>query len=55
MARLLNESGERDDVRSAVEDNIYTFGWTGSEANYYARYEAPITKLSLHPHPSVSG
>ena len=55
MARLLNEFGDRDDVRSAVEDNIYTFGWTGSETNYYARYEAPMTELSLHPHPSVSG
>ena len=55
MARLLDEFGEREDVRWAIEDNIYTFGWTGSETTYYAQYEKPLSELSQHPQPAVAG
>ena len=55
MARLLDEFGEREDVRRAIEDNIYTFGWAGSETTYYAQYEKPLGELSEHPQPAVAG
>ena len=55
MARLLDEFGEREDVRRAIEDNIYTFGWAGSETTYYAQYEKPLSELSQHPQPAVAG
>ena len=55
VARLLDEFGEREDVRRALEDNIYTFGWTGSESTYYAQYEKPLSELSQHPRPAVAG
>ena len=55
MARLLDEFGEREDVRRAIEGNIYTFGWAGSETTYYARYEKPLLELSQHSRPAVAG
>ena len=54
MARLLDEFGDRDDVRHAVESNIYTFGWAGSVTAYYARYEEPLRELTQHPNRTVS-
>ena len=52
-ARLLDEFGEREDVRRAVELNIYTFGWSGSRTTYFARYKEPFSKLLRHPKPEV--
>ena len=45
MARLLDEFGDREDVLQAVGGNIHSyFGW-GSPADYFALYEAPLTRL----------
>ena len=54
MARLLNEFGDRDDVRQAIESNIRTFGWFGSRTNYYTLYKEPIGRLLQHSKPEVS-
>ena len=54
MARLLDEFGDRDDVRQAVESNIRTYGWSGSRTNYYALYKEPIGRLLQHSKPEVS-
>ena len=54
MARLIDEFGDRDDVRQAVESNIRTFGWSGSRTNYYALYKEPIRRLLQHSKPEVS-
>ena len=48
-ARLLDEFGERDDVRRAIESNIHTFGWSGSLTTYFAPYKEPFSKLLQHP------
>ena len=52
-ARLLDEFGEREDVRRAVELNIHTFGWSGSMTNYFAPFMGPFRKLLQHPKPEV--
>jgi hypothetical protein len=49
MMRLLNEFGERDDVRRYLIQNVHTFGWSGSLTTYYALYEAPLRSLFEHP------
>ena len=53
MSRLLDEFGDRDDVRDAVETNAYNFGWTGSMASYFVQYEAPLHDLAQHPRREV--
>ena len=53
IARLLDEFGERENVRIAVELNIYTFGWSGSRTTYFAYYKEPFSKLLNHPKPKV--
>ena len=53
MLRLLDEFGEREDVRRAIEDNICTFGWSGSQSTYFSLYLGPLTKLVDHPKPQV--
>jgi transcriptional regulator with XRE-family HTH domain len=49
MTRLLNEFGERDDVRRYLTQNMHTFGWSGSLTTYYALYEEPLRSLFDHP------
>lgn len=49
MMRLLNEFGDRDDVRRYVMQNMHTFGWSGSLATYFALYEEPLRSLFEHP------
>ncbi|TIT97057.1 MAG: hypothetical protein E5W55_09800 [Mesorhizobium sp.] len=49
LAKLLNEFGDRDDVRSSVMQNMRTFGWSGSLTTYYALYEEPLRSLFEHP------
>jgi hypothetical protein len=49
VMRLLNEFGDRDDVRRYLVQNMHTFGWSGSLTTYYARYEQPLRSLSEHP------
>ena len=41
MMRLLDEFGDRDDVRRYLTQNMHTFGWCGSLTSYYALYEEP--------------
>ena len=40
VKRLLDEFGEREDVRRQLHVNMHTFGWSGSVADYYALYES---------------
>ncbi len=49
VMRLLNEFGDRDDVRRYLVQNMHTFGWSGSRTTYYALYEQPLRSLSEHP------
>jgi hypothetical protein len=49
MKRLLDEFGEREDVLRAIARNLYTFGWTGSRATYFALYSGPLQELHSHP------
>ncbi len=53
MMQLLNEFGDRDDVRRGLLKNMHTFGWTGSRATYYALYEQPLRSLFEHPSGAV--
>lgn len=49
MMRLLNEFGDRDDVRQYLMQNMHTFGWSGSLTTYFALYEEPLRALFDHP------
>ena len=48
MSRLLDEFGNRVDVLSAVSRNMYSFGWSGSLATYFALYDVPLSHLETH-------
>ena len=52
-ARLLDEFGERDDVRQAIDRNIHTFSWMGSMTTYFAPYKEPLSRLLNHAKPEV--
>lgn len=54
IARLLDEFGDREDVRDAIDRNVNSFGWLGSETTHYARHEHPFAELTQHPLPAVS-
>ncbi len=47
--RLLDEFGDREDVLSAINSNIHSFGWSGSRTSYYQLYEHPLKSLEKHP------
>lgn len=49
LERLLNEFGERTDVQRALSRNLFTFGWTGSRATYFALFQEPFRNLDSHP------
>ncbi len=49
MIRLLDDFGDRDDVRDAMNANMNTFSWCGSITNYYALYLEPLRALNDHP------
>ena len=53
IVRLLDEFGDRDDVRQGVETNIHNFGGSGSATTYYARYKQPLSELLRHRRPKV--
>ena len=53
LARLLDEFGDREDVREAIDRNVNSFGWSGSATTYYARYEHPFAELTRHPRLAV--
>ncbi len=48
MVRILDEFGANEDVRRAIVQNMYTFGWAGSRTTYYALYEEPLRSLENH-------
>jgi hypothetical protein len=48
MHRLLDEFGNRADVLSALTRNMYSFGWSGSLATYFALYDVPLSDLETH-------
>ena len=49
MLRLLDDFGDREDVRDAINANMNTFSWCGSLTNYYALYLEPMRALNDHP------
>lgn len=49
IKRLLDEFGQRDDVRQAISINLRNFGWTGGEASYFGLYCEPFRELEKHP------
>jgi hypothetical protein len=49
IRRLLEEFGDRDDVLKHIEQNMYSFGWTGSLTTYFRLYQAPLKSLENHP------
>ena len=53
LARILDEFGDREDVREAIDRNVNSFGWSGSATTYYARYEHPFAELTRHPRLAV--
>ncbi len=48
MARLIDEFGEREDVRRSIEANMHPFSWSGSMEPYFARYREPLSDLLGH-------
>ena len=48
IRRLLDEFGERDDVLGGLESSIHTFIWSGSSAEYFARYKEPLLSIKNH-------
>ena len=52
-SRLVDEFGERGDVRRALEGSIRPNSWSGSLASYYSRYRAPLERLCRHREPRV--
>ena len=53
MARLIDEFGEREDVREAIAANLHTFGWRGSLTTYFELFRQPMDPLTNHPKPQV--
>lgn len=49
IERLLDEFGQRSDVRQAISINLHNFGWTGCVASYFALYREPFRELEKHP------
>lgn len=47
--RLLDEFGDREDVRNGLVQNMHSFGWWGSLTAYYALYSEPLRSLLEHP------
>lgn len=48
VARLVDEFGEREDVRRAIEANIHPFVRSGSVEPYLVRYRGPLNELLGH-------
>ena len=53
MSRLIDEFGERADVREAFERNLYNTGTVSSLAYHDARHEAALEPLREHGKPEV--
>ena len=54
MAGLLNDFGDRNDVRQAAARNIHNFSWSGTVTSYYKLYTTTLTTLrNQHPKPKV--
>ena len=52
MVRLLDESGNQEDVLQAIGTNIRSYFLPGSPTSYSTLYEAPLSKLR-DEHPSA--
>lgn len=50
IMRILDEFGDQEAVLSSLSRNMYTFGWCGSRATYYALYDRPLRSLETHEH-----
>lgn len=53
LLRLIEEFGDRSNVRNAIIENLYSGGWSGSEANYLQIYTEPVGQLRDHQSPAV--
>lgn len=53
MSRLIDDFGERADVREAFETNLFTTGPVSSMADHDARHEAALEPLRGHKKPVV--
>ena len=53
MSRLIDDFGERADVREAFEGNLHTTGVVSSLADHYASHEAAVELLRGHRTPEV--
>lgn len=51
---LLDEYGDRDDVRNSIHSNLNTFSWTGSTIPYYRNCLICYMQLFEHKHKEVS-
>ena len=54
MLRLIDEFGQREDVREEISANIFTFGWGGSTTEYYQMFYEPLALLAKHQNRDVS-
>ena len=48
LSRLLDDFGDREDVRITVERNILNGGWVGSETTKYVPFKEPLSTLHKH-------
>ena len=53
LLRLIEEFGNRPNMRNAIIENLYNGGWSGSEANYRQLYTEPVGQLRDHQSPAV--
>ena len=53
ISRLLEEFGDRQDVRRTLQRNIHPSSWSGSLSRHYARYSGPFEQLRTHSKPQV--
>ena len=53
MLRLVEEFGDREDVKEATMSNIHSYTTVGSLASHFSLYEDMFKKLRQHPKPKV--
>jgi hypothetical protein len=54
VVHLLDDFGDREEVRNALGANIMTFMWHGSRVPYFEQYAAPLETLVKHHRPAVA-
>jgi hypothetical protein len=54
VLHLLDDFGDREEVRNALGANMMTFMWRGSRVPYFEHYAAPLETLLKHHRPAVA-